>query len=139
MTKYITSKFNKFTESLKQDKDTLTLYHGTLEKHVDKIQKEGLKSKTGYDSPNWYMLSSDFESALFHATPVKNGDVYVIEFEIPIENEHHWIGYPYLWKGEKINEDVILYALKKPIPNDFIKKIYKIPFKEWLEQKNKGF
>lgn len=44
----------------------ITVYHGTKPKWVNKIKKNGLLDITGYNQ-GWYMVSTDFESALFHA------------------------------------------------------------------------
>jgi hypothetical protein len=117
----------------------LTLYHGTSLKYLDDIKKNGLISKVGYDTNGWYMMSTDFESALFHALPTNKTDIIVVEFTIPIKENDYWIGYPYLWKGGKRTDSSTWYALMKPIPKKFIKKIHYVDYDKWLEQKNKGF
>jgi len=66
-------------EELHKD-DSLTLFHGTKVKFLPNIEKEGLVSSHGYHDASWYMLSSDFESALFHGHPEKGGDIPVVEF-----------------------------------------------------------
>ena len=126
---------------LYEQKDYLTLYHGTIGKFVNDIKRNGLISRMGYDSPNWFMLSSDMESALFHTTPEENNKyVYVVEFKIPIINEkRRWIGYPYLWPPEERNDKSKWYSLRKEIPSKFINKIHKFTKDEWVDQKNKGF
>jgi len=113
---------------------TLTVYHGTNSKHVNDIKKQ-LKSPTGYHSAGWYMVATDFESALFHATPEKNKDAIVFEFEVPLTNEK-WFGYPYFWPAFERNKKSSWFALKKTLPKDFIKKIHKIKYKDWLKQKD---
>lgn len=120
----------------------ITLYHGTKQKFVDDIKNNGLEDKTSTPyQQGWYMLSTDFESALFHANP-SDGDnkfVYVFEFKIPIIENDRWTGYPYLWKGTKINNNSTWFALMKKIPKKFISKIHEIPYEDWINQKQKGF
>lgn len=114
----------------------LKLYHGTSLKNISKIEKEGLISNIGY-SAGWYMLSTDFESALYHGNALKEGDeVPVIEFEIPITETDKWDGYPYVWVEEKRNDKSSWYAPKKAIPKEFIKKIHYVSYNDWLNQKN---
>lgn len=121
--------------------NNLLVYHGTKPKFVDTIKFNGLEDKSGSPySQGWYMVSSDFESALFHAHPDDmNNFVYVFEFEIPITDNDRWIGYPYLWKGNKINDNSTWYALMQKIPKEYIKKIHKISYNNWVSQKNIGF
>jgi hypothetical protein len=117
----------------------IKVYHGTKSKFVDDIKKEGLKDKSGYNQ-GWYMVSTDFESALFHAHPDEDsGIVYVFEFKIPIVKNDRWDGYPYLWKGQKMNEKSTWYALMQEIPSRFITDIIEVDKEYWLMQKNKGF
>jgi hypothetical protein len=125
---------------LKEDDEfsnEITVYHGTKPKFVKDIVNNGLIDKTGY-SPKNYMLSTDFESALFHADSDEGENVYVIEFEVPIEDTK-WFGYPYLWKGENRNDNSTWFALKQPVPKEFIKKVHNIDYKDWIKQKNIGF
>lgn len=115
----------------------LTLYHGTILKKISSIEANGLVSNLGY-GVGWYMLSSDFASALFHANAQEGEDVPVIEFSIPKGNDH-WEGYPYLWKEEKRDDNSSWYALMKPIPKEFIKKIHYVKYADWIKQKGEGF
>lgn len=121
------------------DNNTIKVYHGTKPKFVNDIKNHGLIDKSGYNQ-GWYMVSTDFESALFHAHPDNNnGDVYVIEFEIPNNKTDRWNGYPYLWKGQKMKDNSTWFALMKQIPKEYIKKIHKIDYDKWINQKNVGF
>lgn len=121
------------------DINFLTVYHGTKPKFVDSIKNNGLIDKTGYNQ-GWYMVSTDFNSALFHANPDENKKyVYVFEFKIPIEKTKYWLGYPYLWKGEKMNDNSTWFALMKKIPETFISDIKKIDYNVWIKIKNTGF
>lgn len=116
----------------------LTLYHGTQMKHVPNIKSDGVTSKD-YSRAQWYMVSSDFESALFHANPSKEGEkVPVVKLKIPVTNKK-WEGYPYLWPPTKRSDKSKWYALKEPIPKEFIKKIYYVSYDGWLKQKGSGF
>jgi hypothetical protein len=119
-----------------EDKEILTVYHGTKPKFVKEILNNGLIDKSGYNQ-GWYVLSTDFESALFHAHSDEDF-VPVIEFEIPLEHKK-WFGYPYLWKGEKRNDNSTWFALKQPIPKEFITKVHKVPYEDWIKQKELGF
>ena len=120
-------------------KQTFTVFHGTKEKFVEDIKANGLINPSGNYNQGWYVVSIDIESALFHAYAEKGEDAYVFEFEIPIIENHFWKGHPYLWKGEERNSNSTWFAQMKPIPKKFIKKLHKIPYEEWLAQKNKGF
>ena len=80
--KYLNEQQNNLIKESKQS-NTIKVFHGTKPKFVNDIKNNGLIDKSGYNQ-GWYMVSTDFESALFHAHPDNdNGDVYVIEFEIP--------------------------------------------------------
>jgi hypothetical protein len=116
----------------------LILYHGTRVKNINNIKSNGLESKTHYGN-GWYMLATDFESALYHATPDEDGgDVAVIEFKIPISDEK-WKGYPLLWPAEVRTTKSSWYSLREPIPAKFIKKVHLVPFARYNQQKSKGF
>ena len=131
----------EFHTDINEDNNTkyLTVYHGTQPKFVAGIQADGLKDKTGYNQ-GWYMVSTDFDSALFHSNPDDNKDyVYVFEFKIPYIKSDRWTGYPYLWKGEKLNDNSMWFALMQQLPANFIVKLHKVPFEKWFEQKQKGF
>lgn len=122
-------------EEIKNYHNTLTVYHGTNNKFVNDIKYNGLIDKQNHYSQGWYIVSTDIESALFHATPQDNEDATVFEFEIPITDNHYWVGYPYLWKGEKLNNKSTWYALKQPLPPNLIKNIHTIPHQDWLQRK----
>ena len=114
----------------------LRVYHGTTEKKVKSIQRSGLTG--GYDSASWFMVATDFESALFHASPESDEKAIVIELEVPVEGEP-WEGHPYFWPAEKFNAKREWYALMQAIPKKFIKEIHRVPFDQWMEQKSAGF
>jgi len=118
----------------------ITVYHGANNKYADDIKRSGLIDKTGYNQ-GWYMVSTDFESALYHATPINKEDVSVFEFRVPIEHDGkvYWTGYPYLWKGEKRNDKSTWFALMRKLPPSFIHKIHVIPYNIWLKQKEDKF
>jgi len=130
---------NVIIEFLNENKQSyLTVYHGTNTKFVNDIKANGLIDKTGYNQ-GWYMLSTDFESALYHATPQNEEDVTVFEFKIPLIDTHYWEGYPYLWKGEKRNDNSTWYALMQQIPNTMISNVITVPYDRWVKQKNDKF
>ena len=133
--------FSKVSSLLSENvsKDIITVYHGTQEKFVEGIKNGGLKNSEQNYSQGWYVVSTDNESALYHAYAEKGEDVFVFEFEIPIVENHFWQGHPYLWKGEERNSNSTWFAQMQVIPKEFIKKLHKIPYEEWLSQKNKGF
>jgi hypothetical protein len=118
---------------------TLTVFHGTKEKFVEDIQRNGLINPSGNYNQGWYVVSTDIESALFHAYAEENSFAFVFEFEIPLKENHFWEGYPYLWKGEKRGSNSTWFAQMKPIPKEYIKKIHQISYKDWISQKNHGF
>ena len=120
---------------LLENNEPLTVFHGTNKKHLDSIKNSGLKSTVGYDSSKWYMVSTDFESALFHATPENDGDeVYVFEFTIPLENKK-WYGYPNLWPPYERNNNSSWFAIKQPIKKEYITKIHQVSHDRWTQQK----
>jgi hypothetical protein len=130
--------FYKQGGNLKNEK-YLTLYHGTILKNLPKIEKNGLVSNLGY-SASWYMLSTDFESALYHANTINEGDkVPVIEFHIPITETNRWDGYPFVWTEEKRNDKSSWYAPMQEIPKEFIHKIHYVSYNNWLKQKAESF
>lgn len=126
----------KLREKLNKN-DKIIVYHGTLKKFIKPIETDGLKH-TNYSDPNWFMVSTDFESALFHATPIEGGEVYIIEFQVPIINEK-WFGYPYFWPPFERNEKSKWFALKQPLSNNLITKVHNIPYSQFLKQKKIGF
>ena len=118
---------------------TFTVFHGTKEKFVEDIKTNGLINPSGNYNQGWYVVSTDIESALFHAYAEEGGFAFVFEFEIPIEEKGHWKGYPYLWSGAERTSTSIWFAQMRPIPKEFIKTIHKVPHQEWLIQKGRGF
>ena len=118
-----------------------TVYHGTRggNKNIPSIKSNGLTNTMHY-SPKWYMLSTDFESALYHASPSEDGgDVYVIEYEVPLDNESKWMGYPFFWKSYDRSSKSQWYSLKMKLDSKYIKNIHKISNADWRKQKNEGF
>lgn len=132
-------KLRDILESILNESGKITVFHGTMPKFISSIKSNGLENKLGY-SAGWYMVSTDFESALYHSRPDDDkGSTAVIEFEIEYDSEDRWVGYPYLWKGEVRNSNSTWYALKEPLPAKFIKKIHTVPYDKWIQQKNIGF
>ena len=117
--------------------DTITVFHGTNPKNVESIKHNGLRTKIG-DS-EWYMVSTDFESALYHGTSDNESDVFVIEFNVSISENEKWYGYPYFWPPYERNENSKWFALKQILTPNLIKKIHQVPYEEFLNQKHKGF
>lgn len=132
------NKINENAPIFNKNNEFTTVFHGTHPKFVDSIKKNGLIDKTGYNQ-GWYMISTDFESALYHSNSDENDNIYVIEFKIPNNESDKWDGYPYLWKGYERNDKSTWFALKKPLPKEFIQKIHKVDYKTWLNQKNKKY
>ena len=129
----------KLKDLLNELKNILTVYHGTNIKKLNDIKRNGLLSPKGYDDAGWYMVATDFESALFHATALKEGEkVIVFEFKVPVTNEY-WDGNPYFWPPSKRSGRSKWYALQKPIPKNFIKKIHYVDYDDWGKQKLLGF
>ena len=116
----------------------ITVYHGTHEHKEEDIQRDGLKSPMGYDTSQWYMVATDLNSAVFHATPEDGGDAIVFEFELPVTNEK-WEGYPYFWPPydrEGLDESGSKwFALKQPLPSKFIKKVHRISNDDYQKAK----
>lgn len=122
------------------DQKTIKLFHGINSKNLNSIKNNGITSPTGYHSPEWFMLSTDFESALYHATPGEDGeDVFIIELIVPIPDNEKWFGYPYLWKGYVRNDNSSWFSLKQPIPKEFINNVHNVSNLSWLKQKKNGF
>ena len=122
----------------------IKVYHGTSPKHVNNIEINGLIGESRLGA-NWYMVSTDFESALFHAnSDNEEGNAVVIEFEVPIEVCGFFKGEPYLWEPYyrgvmKNGEGSSWYAIKNKIPTGCITKIHEVPYKEYKKQKSDGF
>lgn len=117
----------------------ITVFHGTSQKKAAGIELNGLNGGSmGYSNAGWYMVSTDFESALFHATAEEGEQAIVFEFEVPIDN-HRWEGNPYFWPPYKRNETSKWFALKQPIEKKLIKKIHHVSYGDFLLQKQEGF
>lgn len=119
--------------------DVKTVYHGTSQENVESIISGGLKAGSkGYDDVNWFVVATDFKSALYHAKSKDGGDVFVVEFEVPINNSK-WEGFPYFWPPYTRNASSSWYALKRPIESEFIKKVHTVSYDEFLLQKSKKY
>lgn len=120
-------------------KNTITVYHGTSLKKASGIKQNGLTSASmGYSNASWYMVSTDYASALFHATAMESGDdVVVFEFNVPIENKR-WEGDPYFWPPYERNDNSKWFALKQPLSPNFISDVKLVSYDEFINQKNKG-
>jgi len=118
---------------------TITVYHGTHTSKAPKISSEGLKASDsmGYDNAGWYVVATDFNSALFHATPEDQSEAVVFEFEVPLTNGK-WEGYPYFWPPHERGVNSKWFALKQPLTPDMIKKVHRVSHDDYLDQKNKG-
>lgn len=118
----------------------VTLYHGLKNGNskVSDIQRDGLISKMGYDSPEWFMVATDIDSAIYHANPSeKGGDVYVVELSVPFTNKR-WVGDPFLWPEYKRSGRSAWYALKQPLGSEYVVKVHKIPHDQYITVKNNG-
>ena len=130
----------RFKQFINERKDrsqkpiTITVYHGTTEKNVDNIKRKGLLDKQGHYSPTWYLVSTDFESALFHSNATEDDGAVVIEFSIPLTNEA-WDGQPWFWPPNVRGNDSKWYAPTKKIPKKFIKKIHKVSYDDFRKNK----
>jgi hypothetical protein len=123
----------KIREGINQ---TITVYHGTNPKFVNDIKLNGLISNMGYNNSNWFMVSTDFDSALFHATGSEDtSPVYVFEFQVPITNEK-WEGYPYFWPAYNRSDKSKWFSLKQELPSNLITKLHEVPYSEWLKIKS---
>ena len=140
---FIKTTINEYLNEEQEVENYITVYHGTIPKFVDNIKNNGLEDRSGTPyQQGWYMVSTDFESALFHAIPSNDNNkefVYVFEFKIPIIENDRWEGYPYLWTGMIRNDKSTWFALMRKIPKKFINKIHKISYADWINQKQKGF
>lgn len=120
------------TDNVTESKDNITLYHGTDSRHIDKIKEHGIVASQ-YESPKWYMLSSNKSGSIFHATKDDDIEPYLLTIEIPNDKISE-----YLWKPREENT-FKWYALKKAIPKEFIKKSEVIDSDTWDKTKAKGF
>lgn len=114
------------------------VFHGTTLKKAESIKSQGLKSTNGYDSAGWYMVSTDFESALFHAYAEPGEKAVVFEFEVPLDNTK-WEGYPYFWPPYDRANGSQWFALKQILPKELINKIHYVDYETYLKQKNLKF
>ena len=120
----------------------IRVFHGTGATNARKIKSQGLISKMGYDSPRWFMVTEDFDSAAFHSKSTDKNRV-VVELVIPTEPKtmpdgrvrQMWDGYPYLWKPSNMDWDgpTRWWALRKPLKASFVKKIHPIKAGTHLE------
>lgn len=125
-------------DEIKSEK-MLRVYHGTSLKNLESILEKGLISESR--GANWYMVSDDIESALFHCSPNKDEDAIVLEFEIPIKPSFKGIftHTPYLWNPQPMGNDNNWYGLYENIPSEFIKKVHRISHDVYMNQKSLGF
>jgi hypothetical protein len=130
----------RFKQFLNEKKDRspkpemVTVYHGTTEKNVADIKKKGLIDRQGVYSPTWYMVATDFKSALFHSNATEDDGAVVIEFAVPITSEL-WDGHPWFWPPNVRDRGSKWYAPTKAIPKKFIKKIHKVSFEDFVKNK----
>lgn len=114
----------------------ITVYHGTHNKKAPSIEKRGLEGGSmGYNNSQWYMVATDMNSALFHATPEDEGDAVVFEFAVPVDNSK-WEGYPFFWPPHERSSDSKWFALKQPIPSEYIKKVHRISNDDYRKSKS---
>jgi hypothetical protein len=118
---------------------TLKIYHGTSQKHIDNIKENGLSGDERLGN-QWYMVATDFESALFHASvESKNDNAIVVEFEVPIEDHKIFSAYPHLHEPHVRNKDSSWHGIDKEIPPNLIKKIHQVSYDDYMKQKSAGF
>jgi hypothetical protein len=115
----------------------ITIYHGTNEHHIKNIEKNGLEGDEKLGA-NWFMVATDFSSALYHSSPDFNKEAIVFEFEIELEEHPFFKGHPFLWEPNVRNEESTWYGIKQTIPVDSIKKIHKISYEDYKKQKTNG-
>jgi len=115
----------------------IKVFHGTSIENLESIEIEGLKNERGYGDSQWYMVSTDFQSAIFHAKIDEGSEAVVIEFKVSVTNKH-WDGNPQFWPPYERSETSKWYALKEPISKDNIEAIHKVPYEEFIKYKNKG-
>ena len=84
------------------------------------------------------MVSTDLESALFHATAEEGEKAPVVEFKVPVDNSK-WEGYPYFWPPYNRNDNSKWFALKQPLLKEFITKIHNISYDDFVKQKIEKF
>jgi len=130
----------RFKQFISESKDrsikpkTITVYHGTTEKHVESIKRKGLIDPRGVYAPTWYMVSTDFESALFHSNATEDEGAVVMEFAVPTTNEA-WDGQPWFYPPNVRGTKSKWYAPTKAIPKKFIKKIHRVSFEDFVKNK----
>ena len=126
---YITEKKDRSPKPKK-----LTVYHGTTESNLAGIKKSGLIDKQKIYAPTWYMVSTDFGSALFHANATEENGAVVIEFEVPTTNEK-WEGDPWFWPPNVRSKTSSWFAPTKQLPKKFIKKVHMVSFEDFRKNK----
>ena len=119
------------------EENFIKVFHGTSIKNLESIKRDGLVNERGYGDAQWYMVSTDFQSAIFHSRVNEGDEALVVEFKVPVTNKH-WDGNPQFWPPHEREDDSKWYALKEPISKDNIENIYKIPYEEFVKYKNKG-
>lgn len=133
------NEFNFINEIRNGVPEIKVVYHGTSLRKVEEIKSKGLNAGSmGYQSAGWYMVSTDFASALFHATAEDGYQAPVFEFEVPVDNTK-WEGNPFFWPPYERNSDSKWFALKQPLHSKFIKKIHYVDYDDFIKQKNEGF
>jgi RNA:NAD 2'-phosphotransferase (TPT1/KptA family) len=119
--------------------NTITLYHGTIEKKLDSILSTGIERNARLGA-QWYMLATDFASALFHASPDRDEEAIVVEVKVPIEPTHSGMfsHTPHLWNPHRRNENSEWLALFKDIPAKHIQCVHRVSHADFLAQKLAG-
>ncbi len=137
---------NRYKSRFIENKDFITVYHGTHSGRIGAIKSKGLRpDNSSLYEPKWFMLSTTKPSAIFHANydPESGMFPYLVTFKIPKTKDDlylkkGWEGHPYLWKKEKVgkNNRTYWYALMEEIPKEFITKIEKINIPLYMKIKN---
>ena len=109
---YMAKKLAQKEPISKEEEKTLRLYHGTHEKHIEKILKEGLKSPEHLQhSAKWYMLVDNPEAA-------KAFGEHVLQVDLPYDA----VKQKKLWPGSEASYGK-QYALRETVHPKHIKKI----------------
>ena len=120
----------------------IKLYHGANHTKIENIKSEGLKGEL--NDPNWFTLSDNFGSALYHASQDEDGFAYVFEIELELEDYTNdgffWNGYPQLWNGHKNEKDgYTWYALMDSIDKSYLRKIHKVTPESFSKQQQNKY
>ncbi len=119
----------------------ITLFHGTTADKISSILRQGIVNKT--NDPNWYMLASNFGSALFHCNADKYIKAVVIEVHLTLPevgDNVFWNGYPALYPEYKHdNADISWFAPNEVIKPECIAKVHVVELESFLAQKSNGF